>query len=431
MARRINETQEEQLLRPLRRTGRLYYIIIGVLLVLIAWFAYAWFTQLTQGLVVAGMRTPVGAAWGIYTTNFIFWIGISHAGIAIAAGIRLLKLHRYTPVARMAELLTLFSLMMAGLSIILDLGRPDRIFNLVLNYLERLGSSPLIWDITAVGTYLATSFTYLYIELRGDLAKLAGRVRWGWLYRRLIPGYEQGERTRFERIIFWASIFIIAIMVMVHTTVAWIMGLMIARPGWYATMLAPYFILGAVLSGIAAVVVLAGIYRRIFHWEEILTTTIFRGLGRILSWFSILYIFFVLSEFVTVMFGGPSAELNIWLSLTQGEFAPLFWGQIAGLVIAFGIFFINTVFPKLFRVGTTVFAAALVIVTLWLTRYLIVVSSQIRPYLPFPTGSYTPTWVEWSLVGGTFVFVTLFYMLVTKFIPMVSLTELAGEEKEE
>lgn len=421
---------EEKLLRPLLYTSKKFYFFVGLLILFIGWFAFAWIYQLRNGLVVTGMRDiPGGAPWGVYITNFIFWIGISHAGIAIAAGIRLLKLHRYIAVARIAELATIFSLMMAGLSIIMDMGRPDRIFNLILNYPSRLPTSPLVWDVTAIGTYLITSAAYLYIELRGDLARLMGRVKWKWLYRLLLFGYEADERGRIERVIFYASIFIIAIMVMVHTTVAWIFGLMVSRPGWYATMLGPYFVLGAILSGIAAVVVLAGIYRRVFHWEEILTPTVFRGLGRVLSWFTILYIYFLLAEFMTVMFAGPTGELTIWTVLTQGRFAPLFWLQAGALVVAFAIFFINTLFPKVFRVWTTIFASALVVVALWITRFVIVVPSLTHPYLPYRMGSYTPTWVEWSLVGGTFAIVTLFYTLFTKFFPVISLTEIerAGE----
>ncbi len=373
----------------------------------------------------------MGAAWGFYLTNFVFFIGITHAGLAIASAIRLLKLKDYIPLARIAELITIVSLMMAGLSILLDMGRPDRIFNIILNYPWRLASSPLVWDITAVGVYLVFGTTYLYMEMREDLARLAGRVRWGWLYRYLLPGYERGERNRIERIIFWASIFNFPIMVMVHTTVAWVFGLMSARPGWYSAILGPYYVVGAVLSGIAAVVVVTAIYRRIFHWEEVIKPIVFRGLGRFLSWFSILYLYFLLVEFMTVKFAGTTAELNVSAIWSHLEYAWYYWLQVGVLVIAFTIFFINTVFPKVFRVWTVVFASALVVVTLWVTRLLIVVPSLLRPYLPFPTGSYTPTWVEGAVVAGTFAIVALFFMLFTKIFPIIPVTEMekAGEEE--
>jgi len=156
---------------------------------------------LREGLVVTGLRDiPGGAPWGVYLVNFVFFIGIAHAGIAVAAAIRLLKLHDYIPIGRMAELLTVFGLMMAGLSIVFDLGRPDRVFNLIRYYPERLGSSPLIWDVTAVITYLVVSVTYLYLELREDIAKLAEK-RWTRFYWLLLPGYEPGERARIDSII--------------------------------------------------------------------------------------------------------------------------------------------------------------------------------------------------------------------------------------
>ncbi|MFQ6040650.1 MAG: NrfD/PsrC family molybdoenzyme membrane anchor subunit [Candidatus Poribacteria bacterium] len=423
-------TSEERLWHPMFHTTRRFYVLLAALMLGVAWFAFAWITQLRNGLVVTGMRDIHGGApWGVYITNFIFFIGITHAGIAIASAIRLLKLKDYIPLARMAELITIFSLMMAGVSIFADIGRPDRIFNMIRYYPSRVASSPLVWDITAISIYLIFAVTYLYVEMREDLAKLAQRGRLEWLYKRLLPAYEPGERERIERIVWWASIFNFPVMVMVHTTVAWIFGLMVGRPGWYSSIMGPYYVMGAVLSGVASVVVLAAIYRRIFGWQEYIKPIVFRGLGRFLSWISVFYIYFVLSEFMTVKYAGATAELKVSMAWSNLEFAWLYWLQIAGLVIAFAIFFINVVFPKTFRVGTTVFASALVVVTLWVTRFLITVPALTRSYLPYPIGSYTPTWVEWSIVGGTFVTIALFFALFTKLFPIIPLTEM--EEAEE
>ena len=156
----------------------------------------------------------------------------------------------------------------------------------------------------------------------------------------------------------------------------------------------------------------------------------FRGLGKFLSWVSILYIYFMLSEFMTVKFAGPVPELKVSMAWSNLEFAWLYWVQIVALLIAFMIFFLNTVFPRVFRIGTTVFASAIVVVTLWITRFLIVVPSLTRPYLPYPPGSYTPTWVEWSLVMGTFVMVALLFTLFTKFFPVIPLTEMEKAEEQ-
>ena len=143
LRRREQDRSTLDLLRPLLGTGKGFYVLAGALLILIAWFLYAWYVQLTQGLGVTTMRTPIGAAWGVYIANFVFFVGIAHGGIAIAAAIRLLKLTKYLPVARMGEVLTVISLMMAGLSIMIDMGRPDRTFNMIIYWPQRVGASSL------------------------------------------------------------------------------------------------------------------------------------------------------------------------------------------------------------------------------------------------------------------------------------------------
>jgi len=425
-------THEEKLWYPLLYTTRKFYLFLGFLLLGLAWFAFAWITQLRNGLEVTGMRDiPGGSPWGVYMTNFIFFIGVTHAGIAIASAIRLFKLRDYIPLARIAELVTIFSLVMAGLSLLFDTGRPDRIFNLILYYPERLASSPLIWDITAIAVYLIFSVTYLYLEMREDLARLAkSHARLRWLYRLLLPAYEPGERERIVKIVWWASVFNFPIMVMVHTNVAWVFGLMVGRPGWYGAIMGPYYVVGAVLSGVASVVVMTATYRQLFGWHEHIKPQVFRGLGKFLSSVSIVYIYFMLSEFMTVKFSGPVPDLKVSMAWSNLEFAWLYWVQVVALLIAFIIFFVNTVFPRVFRIGTTVFASALVVATLWVTRFLIVVPSLTRPYLPYPPGSYTPTWVEWSLVVGTFVMVALLFTLFTKCFPVIPLTEMEKAEEQ-
>jgi molybdopterin-containing oxidoreductase family membrane subunit len=422
---------QDTLVSPIFNTSKKFYILLAVLIAGVAWFAFAYVYQLSSGLAVTGLRDmPGGVPWGLYMTNFVFFIGITHAGIAIASAIRLFKLKNYTAIARMAELVTVFSLMMAGLSVVMDLGRPDRLFGIITNYGSRIGSSPLVWDITAVGVYLVFAVTYLYVEMREDLVKLADKVKWGWLYRLLLVGHREGEREKIERIVFWASIFNFPIMVMVHTTVGWIFGLLVSRPGWYGAILGPYYVAGAILSGIATVVVVSWIFRSVFKWQNVIKPMVFRGLGRVLSWFSILYIYFMLAELVTVKFAGPSGELVVSAAWSSGEFALAYWVQVAALILAFIIFFVNTVFPKLFTIGSTVFASAVVAITLWVTRFLIVVPSLTRPFLPYEVGSYSPTWVEWSIIGGTFFVVALMFTLFSKFLPILPITEINEAEKE-
>ncbi|NIN51947.1 MAG: hypothetical protein GTN80_06485 [Nitrososphaeria archaeon] len=419
---------EEDFLRPLKYTNKRFYVFLGVVIAALLWTGFAWHTQLTQGMVTTGMRDiPGGAPWGIYITNFIFFIGITHAGIAIASAIRLLNIKDYIPLARIAELITIFSLLVAGLSVIFDIGRPDRILNLILYYPERLGQSPLIWDLTAITTYLIFAVAYLYIEMREDLARLVDKVRFRRLYKFILPLYERGERGRIERIVWWASILNFPIMVMVHTTVAWLFGLMSSRPGWYSAIMGPYYVAGAVLSGVAAVIVVTAIYRYIFKWHALISSKVFRGLGRFLSWTTIIYLYFLLAENLTVRYGGSVFELRVSEALMRFEFAWPFWSQIGALLVAFTIYFLPIVYPKAFRIWSTVFASALVVVTLWVTRFLIVVPSLTRPYLLYPPGIYSPTWVEWSLIGGTFIIVIFLFTVFTKIFPIIPITEAEKE----
>ena len=228
------------LLKPLNTTTRGFYAFIAVLVAVIGVAGYAWYVQLTQGLGVTGMNDTT--IWGLYISNFIFFIGISHAGIAISAAVRLASLDKYKPIMRIAEALTLASLLMAAFSIVMDMGRPDRSFMLIKHYLERIGQSPLLWDVTAVSTYLVLSVTYLYFSLREDMAILKDEVG-GWrgkIYKFLLPWHEEGEQETISRVAWWMAVCILPIMVMVHTTVAWIFSLLPNRPLWFGAVAGPY-----------------------------------------------------------------------------------------------------------------------------------------------------------------------------------------------
>ncbi len=173
------------------------------------------------------MRTPVGAAWGVYIANFVFFVGIAHGGIAIAAAIRLLKLTKYTPVARMGEVLTVISLVMAGLSIMIDMGRPDRMFNIILYWPQRVGWSSLSWDVTVIIIYFTLSTCYLWLTMRKDLAQCLSRFpKLSLIYKALLIGYRPDEEAKVERMAWWLSIAIVFLIVMLSGgVVPWIFGL--------------------------------------------------------------------------------------------------------------------------------------------------------------------------------------------------------------
>ena len=208
------------LLRPLLYTSKAFYVFGIMLLILIVWFGYSWYIQLTQGLGVTAMRTPIGTAWGVYIANFVFFVGIAHGGIAIAAAIRLMKLPKYMPVARMGEVLTVISLMMAGLSIMIDMGRPDRIFNTILYWPQRVGTSSLSWDITVIVIYFTLSTAYLWLTMRKDLVQHVNKFALrGWIYKALLIGYRPGEEAKVERMAWWLSMAIVFLVVMPYSNV--------------------------------------------------------------------------------------------------------------------------------------------------------------------------------------------------------------------
>ncbi len=426
MVQRIGKTRVEQLLQPLLYSGRAFYVFGGMLLILIGWFGYAWYIQLTQGLGVTMMRTPVGAAWGGYIANFVFFVGIAHGGIAVAAAIRLLKLTRYEPVARIGEVLTIVSLMMAGLSIMIDMGRPDRVFNLILYWPQRVGSSSLSWDITVIIIYFALSAAYLWLTMRQDLVRCLDRFpRLAWIYKPLLLGYRPDEGPKIENMTWWLSLAIVFLIVMLSGgVVPWIFGLLPARPGWFSALAGPYFLTAAIASAIAAVIVVAAILRRLFNWQAYIKPEIFKGLGTFLGVITLFYLYLVLAEQLTMRYAAPLSELLISEKLFQGEFAYIFWPMlILGFFIPPMMLVVQTIRYKWFSLTRTVLAAAIILVAFWIKRFLIVVPSLLRPLLPFPEGSYSPSWVEWSVIAGVFAISVLLYVLFLKLFPIMELGE--------
>jgi len=423
MDRKVYST-EEKILSPLIHTGREFYFFLGALLALLGWSLYAWYTQLTQGLAVTGMRDiGVGPPWGLYISNFIFFIGLAHGGIAISAAVRIAGLKTYKPITRMAELLTPISILMAALSIVFDLGRPDRIMNLFLYYFERAGQSPLSWDLAVIIIYFAFGAIYLFLTMRSDLAVLSKRrSRLGWLYKLLVLGYVSEEKEKVERLAWWMALCIPALLVLLSGgVIAWLIGLMIGRPGWYGAFMGPYFVTAAVISAIAAVIVVAAVLRHLFKWEDLIGPEIFKGLASFLATSVFVYLYFVFAEQITVRYSGPSLtpDLSVSQAVLVGEFAWIFWPMLILLFIVPGLALFIQIALRRFSLGVTTVAALAILTGLWVKRVLIVVPPLTRSLLPYPLGTYTPTWVEWSLIASCFVMTTLLYALFIKLFPLM------------
>jgi len=319
--------RERQLLTTLTRSGLGSYIVITLLLAIVGWGVYAYTIQLREGLIVTGMRDYIG--WGLYITNFVFFIGISHAGTLISAILRVTHAEWRRPITRMAEAITVFALMVGAPMVIVDMGRPERILNLLLY--GRL-QSPILWDLISITTYLTGSLLYLYIPLIPDMALLRDQFTTGWrgrLYGLLAMGWRgtPEQHTRLEKGIGIMAVLIIPIAVSVHTVVSWLFG-MTVRPGWHSSIFGPYFVVGAIFSGIASILIAMALFRRAFHLEAYITVRHFRNLGYLFLTLNLIYVYFTLSEYLTSFYTSFHSDAAVLESLFAGRYALAFWSMI-------------------------------------------------------------------------------------------------------
>ncbi len=336
---RVDPLDKEKLIDPLFKTPRGFYPTIAVLSLVFGYGVYMYIRQLVFGLGETGMTRP--AYWGIYMVNFIFFIGISHAGTLISAILRVMGAEWRRPITRVAEAITAFALMVGTLQIIIDMGRPDRLGFTILH--GRL-QSPILWDVVSVTMYFLGSVTYLYLPLIPDAAILRDNCPEnapGWqkrLYTILALGW-RGTKTqwiRLERAIAVMAVFIIPVAVSVHTIISWILATTV-QPGWHSSIFGPYFVVGAIFSGIGALFIAMTVIRRIYRLENIIAEKQFRNLGLLFLTMNIVWFYFTYSEHLGVAAGQQVEEFPVLASKLWGEFAGGFWLMIISMVIAFWV----------------------------------------------------------------------------------------------
>jgi len=422
------ERLEQTTLEPARTTTRGYYYLVGGLLAVIGWALYAYYVQITDGLVVTGMRDRI--SWGLYITLFVFFIGISHAGTLISAILRVSNATWRTPVTRMAEFITAVALITGALFVVVDLGRPDRLFNVLIH---GRWQSPIVWDVIAITTYLTASLVYLYLPMIPDLAffreRLTGRVpRWkSWLYRKLAIRWQDTDtqKRKLHVSISIMMILIIPIAVSVHTVVSWIFA-MTLREAWNSAIFGFFFVAGAIFSGIATLIIMMAILRKVYRLEEFVTLKHFRYLGFLMAAMAAVMLYANVSEYVTSGFKLEEGAAFIFRQLFVEEFAPYFWFYlIAGLIIPIAMMFT----PALRTVGGIVAAAVLVDLAMFVERYFIVVTGLRAPLLAYEPANYAPTWVEWSIAAGGFAFFALLVTLFVKVFPIMAVYEMKEERE--
>jgi len=421
----------EDLMRPLERTSWRFYALVTVLGAIVAMGLGTWMYQMYHGFGMTGINMPV--YWAFYITNFVFWIGISHAGTLISAILRLVNAGWRRPVTRCAEVITAFALMIGAMFPIIHLGRPWLFFWLMPYPSERLiwpnFRSPLVWDFFAISTYLTGSLLFLFLPMIPDFAVI--RDRSTGLRRRIYGALALGWRGttkqwhRLESAMQIMAIAIIPVAVSVHTIVSFDFS-MAPVPMWHSTIFGPYFVAGAIFSGIAALIIAMAALRKFLHLEAYLHPLHFQNLGKLLLMMSLLWAYFVFNERLTVWYGNASAEREVFLVTQRGSFAPLFWTMV---VCNFVVPFVLLSIKKLRTITGCVIASFTVVVGMWLERFLIVVPSLSHKYLPYSWGHYRPQPVEMIIIGSTFAAMVLLYVLFSKLVPIISIWELkVGEQ---
>jgi len=425
-ARPSNSQINDDLLRPILQTGWRFYAL-GLLLAAGLAAAVVTFTyQAHHGIGITGKNWPV--MWNFYITNFVFWIGISHAGTLISAILRLVNATWRRPITRCAEAITVFALMIGSMFPIIHLGRPWLFFWLVPYPSERMiwpnFRSPLMWDFMAINTYLIGSLTYLFLPLVPDLAVVRDRTTGlrHRIYALLALGWRGTARqwNRLERAISIMAIIIVPVAVSVHTIVSWDFA-MTLNPMWKSTIFGPYFVVGAIFSGIAALILAMAVLRRVLHLEAYLEPLHFDNLGKLLLTMSCLWFYFTFAEYLTTWYNNEPHEIVVFWSKVSGRYAPLFWSMMTG---CFVVPMVLVGIRRLRTITGVAVASFTVVVGMWIERFLIIVPTLAHPRLSFVRGSYTPRWPEITITIGTFAYFGLLYLLFTKLFPIISLWEL-------
>src|SRR5262245_11422849 len=419
------------LLKPLQTPSARWYVGVACLGAVVIAGLTAFVLQAWLGYGITGIRWPV--FWGLYITNFVFWIGISHAGTLISAILRLVKAGWRRPVTRCAEVITAFALMIGALFPIIHLGRPWLFFWLIPYPSSRLlwpnFRSPLVWDFFAITTYLTGSVLFLLLPMIPDFALVRDKTT-GWrrkVYGVLALGWQGTTKQwhRLESAMQIMAIAIIPVAVSVHTIVSFDFS-MAPVPMWHSTMFGPYFVAGAIFSGIAALIIAMAALRKVLHLEEYLQPLHFQNLGKLLLMMSLLWAYFVFAERLTIWYGNEQSEMEVFWVTQRGSFAPLFWTMVVcNFVLPVTILSLK----KLRTIAGCVVASFGVLVGMWLERFLIVVPSLSHKYLPYAWGQYRPRTVEIIITVATFAAMMLLYTLFAKLVPIISVWELkVGEQ---
>jgi molybdopterin-containing oxidoreductase family membrane subunit len=417
----------------IERTGRIGKLWIAFLIVVICFGFFALYWQISRGHIVTGMRDNV--VWGVYIVNFIFFMGISYAGALISGTLHLFHAGWRKPIIRMAEFITIIALLIGPCFIMLCIGRLDRLPNLVI--FGRI-QSPITWDVIAISTDIIGCILFLYLALLRDLGKMRDYAELkvpAWqkkMYKILALGYTgtPEQQLRLKKATDVMAGMVIAIAIIVYSVLAWIFSVTL-QPGWHSTIFGPYFVIAAVYSGTGVLILAMYAFRKVYHLEEHITLKHFINVGVIMLVLAAFFGYFTFSEYLTKWYGSEKNDEQLIKILFDEYYLMFILSNYIGVLVPL----IVVGFRKLRTIRNITISAGVVVIALWLNRYLIVVPTLESPYLPIQDYRadwviYSATWVEWALTAAGCAMFCLLFTIGSKLIPIVPVSDLKEEPKQ-
>jgi len=403
-----------------------YWLVLGLLLLGTFVGLSCWIYQIFVGIGVGGQNIPV--AWGTYLINFVFWVGIAHSGTLISAILHLSRAGWRNPIARAAETMTVFAVCIAGLFPFIHLGRVWMVY-FILPYPNQRNlwpnfQSPLVFDVIAITTYLIVSSLFWYTGMLPDLATVRDRAT--GIRKKIFTAISLGwtgkhEQWRhFTRAYLFFAALATPLVISVHSVVSWDFALGIS-PGWHTTLFAPYFVAGAIHSGLAMVLTLIIPLRRIFRYESVITTEVLENVAKTIVFTGLIVAFAYATEFFIAWYSHNAVEQETFRWRVAGEYRVEFWIMVI----------CNTLLPLLFLIKKIRRSIPLLLVIaisvnigMWFERFVIIIGCVAHGFMPHAWGHYAPTAVEYGIMLGSFCLFFFLFLLFVKHLPSVSMAEM-------
>ncbi|HET7274158.1 MAG TPA: NrfD/PsrC family molybdoenzyme membrane anchor subunit [Longimicrobiaceae bacterium] len=415
------------MMRLLTKPGKGYLALLGTSIALVAIAGGAFLYMILFGLGVTGLTNP--ANWATFITTFVFWVGIGHAGTLISAILYLFRAPWRQSIYRFAEAMTVFAVLTAGLFPIIHVGRPWFAYWLLplpsQRHLWPNFRSPLIWDVFAVSTYLTVSVTFFYIGLIPDIAAARDSTTVAWrkkVYTVLAMGWRGTNREwkNWTRAYLYLAALATPLVLSVHSVVSWDFAVSIV-PGWHTTIFAPYFVAGAILSGVAMVVSIMVPVTKIFRLEAYFTEMHFDRLGKLLILTSLIVGYAYGMEYFMAWYSGELYERNVFWDRLTGDYWWAGWSMVTFNAIIPQLLW----FPKIRKNMNAFFLVSIIVnIGMWYERFVIIVPSLSHSYEPWKWVNYHMTWVEAAILVGSFGWFFMWFLLFLRFLPGLSVAEI-------